>query len=93
MRAAKKDSNHEEIEQLFRQFKWKTIDTSSCHGKLLDFIAYKPNGKVWFVEVKNGDKELTKEELKFFKANPERSIVIKSYEDGFNFLTKVEYKL
>jgi hypothetical protein len=95
MRACKKDLNHDEIERIFKAFGWITIDTSSCHGILLDFIAYRPNGNVWFIEVKNGSgKPLTKDEQRFFKDNPERSIVIysnekavdfcKRYRDGFN---------
>jgi hypothetical protein len=99
MRACKKDLNHDEIERIFKAFGWITIDTSSCHGILLDFIARRVSGDTWFIEVKNGPKKpLTKDEAKFFREHPERSVVIysneravefcKRYRDGFQVKDK-----
>jgi hypothetical protein len=81
----KKDRNHNEIEGLFRAFGWVTIDTSRCHGVLLDFIAYKGN-EHWYVEVKSGNKPLTPFEQKFFREHPERSICLRSREQAQEWL-------
>jgi hypothetical protein len=53
---------------------------------LLDFIAYKPDSQFWFIEVKNGNKKLTKEENTFFIKHAERSVVIRSLDDAIAFL-------
>lgn len=82
----KKDLNHDEIEGLFNQFGWITVDTSWSKGKLLDFIAYKIYGDFWFVEVKNGNKPLTKDEIKFFHKHSERSVLIRSTDEAIKFL-------
>lgn len=86
----KKDKNHESIEFLFQQYGYITIDTSWSRGKLLDFIAYKLNGKCWFIEVKNGKKPLTKDEEIFISKHPERSVVLRSIEEAKRFLAHVE---
>lgn len=83
----RKDENHNSIENLFRSFGYITIDTSTCHGDLLDFIAYKLSGEFWFVEVKNGNKRLTTNEHVFFRQHPEKSVIIRSENEALIFLT------
>lgn len=87
-RACKKDINHDEIAAVFIYAGWDVIDTSSCHGVLLDFIAQKTrSGVAWFVEVKNGRYgKLTDNEAKFFMAHPERSVLIRSVKDAIDFI-------
>lgn len=86
MRACKKDANHDEIVDVFQAYGYKTINTFMCHGVLLDFIAYKDNcADFVFVEVKNGNKKLTKEEEKFINCHKYHSVVITSIDDAINF--------
>jgi hypothetical protein len=86
MRACKKDANHDDIVEVFQFYGYIVINTFSCHGILLDFIAYKENcADFVFVEVKNGNKKLTEEEEKFIKLHAYNSIVIKSIDDAMEF--------
>lgn len=82
----KKDSIHNAVESLFNSFGWITIDTSRCHGVLLDFIACKVYGLYIFVEVKTGNKPLTASERKFIDKHPEHSLVIRSIKEAEEFL-------
>jgi predicted Holliday junction resolvase-like endonuclease len=90
MYAAKKDSNHDEIAQVFDTFGYFTIDTSKCHGILLDIIAYKArSGEVWYIEVKNGKYwKLTENEKAFISAHRERSIILETREQAIEFCQK-----
>jgi hypothetical protein len=85
----RKDTHHNQIENLFRDYGFITIDSSKCHGDLLDFIAYKVCGEVWFVEVKTGNKPLTDQEKKFVERNPERSIVIRSEQEARSVIARI----
>jgi len=87
----KKDTNHNAIAYLFQSYGYIVIDTSWSRGKLLDFIAYKRTGEVWFVEVKNGaKKKLTDDEMLFFSNHPERSISIHSTDEARSVLAHIE---
>ena len=85
----KKDNNHNVIENLFRACGWVTIDTSTCHGVLLDFIAYKRRNEeiqLFFVEVKNGNKPLTPNEIVFIRLHSEYSLILKSEKQAREWL-------
>jgi Holliday junction resolvase len=88
----KKDNNHNEIEKQWEAYGWITIDTSGSRGKLLDFIAYKRSGEVYFVEVKNGNATPTKCEKKFIAKHPERSVVVHNVKENLAVLASIERK-
>lgn len=85
----KKDTNHNLIANLFRQYGYIVIDTSWSRGKLLDFIAYKLHGELWFIEVKNGNKKLTEDECCFIGKHKEKSILLNSIDATKKFLNYV----
>lgn len=87
--AAKKDGNHDEIKAIFERFGWIVIDTFNSNGTMLDFLAYKVVGPLWFVEVKNGKyAKLTTREKTFFALHPERSVQIHTTEQAIQFLSR-----
>jgi hypothetical protein len=90
----KKDTNHDEIEAQWNAYGWITIDTSGSQGKLLDFIAYKISGSwgIFFIEIKNGSKPLTKCEKEFIAKHPERSVVVHNVKENLAVLASIERK-
>ena len=81
----KKDTIHNAVENAFRGYGYRTTDTSTCHGVLLDFIAEQDNKPCWFIEVKSGNKKLTENEKRFIREHPENSVVIRSVEEADTF--------
>jgi hypothetical protein len=89
-RAAKKDVNHDRISGIFQLCGCVVIDTSACHGSLLDIIVYGPfTREFYFVEIKNGNGKLTKFEKEFIEKHKSNSVIIRSDEEAINFCQKI----
>ena len=89
----KKDLIHHAVENVFKLNGYETIDTSTCHGVLLDFIAnyFDKTGKLiehWFIEVKTGNKKFSNFEKKFINKNQLNSIVIRGVKEAMDFCYK-----
>ena len=82
--AARKDANHDEIKDAFERMGWRTIDTFNSNGTMLDLLIYKFNRPPLFIEVKSKYGELTDREERFIERHPERSRIVRSFEDAIN---------
>lgn len=88
-RAARKDANHPEVVQAFRDLGCSVLDLARMGEGCPDLLVWIPSRvKMTLVEVKNGAKapsarKLTPDQEKFFKAWHGPVVVVTSVEDVY----------
>lgn len=90
MRAAKKDSNHNDVKRIFEA---NGITVKDVH-QLKEFcdmvVTYRKINEL--IEVKDGNKKLTPAEEKFHKSWPTEVHIIRSAVDAYNFIEWIKVK-
>jgi len=74
---AKKDANHNEVQEIFTVFGYRTLDVSSLKCGF-DFIAWR-HGQVFVVEVKDGSKPPSATRLTDKEINAEKKYIGEYY--------------
>lgn len=91
---ARKDSNHNEIQDVFKAHGFSIVDTSSFGRGFVDFVAGRHN-KNYLVEVKDinqppSKRKLTPDEERFHKTWAGQVCVLESVEQTINFINDIE---
>ena len=89
-----KDSNHDEIKNIFLYYGFDVVDTSGFSGKMLDLLVTLGHRFFQFIETKDGNKPkskraLTDDEKIFIAKRPDHCSIIETKEQAKAFCAHV----